>query len=708
MDPEAMPLTWRRGRVVAVSPDGAEVWLFGGPGPVRLAGRDSGPLAQAVDGVRDRDALIARAEDAGMPVDDARRIVGKWIAAGHLVGIEKAGRPALGLACRNDRIAQALELAGVEVSAESDLEVVVVDDLLDVADLCIDRPTISVQLRGPRALVSPVLGPGGACPACLVSRIRNRRSVEFIAASRAGLDRPPPSPIAHTEAVPVAAGLVAAVAARPRDLGAAQVLVIDAASAAVTAQRLVPVAACARCDPDGSTVQMAHLNGPPSTHEGNAVETAGGLRVVDPDVTWQQYRHLIGDVVGIVPEVRQTGDARMRAYSAGMNVAAVDDLMVLKSRLRAGAGGKGTTLAAARAGALAEALERDSMRARGNEPHCRAVMADLPGAIHPNDIQLFSQAQLLRAQQLLALGIEDPATTGFHRVPLPFDVEAEHDWSPVADMVTGQTHWLPSALVWLGWPGTPKGYPRGCSNGAAAGNTLKEALLQGLLELVERDSVALWWHPRCLRPAIDIEASTDPRIEAALAPQRAFGTDVQVLDVTTDLGIPAAVAVASGIEALGSAPLMGYGAHLDPVIAVVRALTELAQMQAPFAGKPADMALEFPGQAEKDWFGQVTTDSEPWLAGHGSVPLAQGPGHESVDDALDDLIDRLTSRDLQILWADLTRPDIGLPVVRTFVPGLRHFWRRTGPGRIYDVPPRLGWRDGGYTQADLNPWAMIL
>jgi ribosomal protein S12 methylthiotransferase accessory factor len=439
-----------------------------------------------------------------------------------------------------------------------------------------------------------------------------------------------------------------------------------------------------------------------------AVDYSGGLRSVDPEVTWQTYSHLIGDVVGVVPEVRQTGDATLRVFTAGLNVAAIDDLMVLKSRLRAGAGGKGITLAGARAGALAEALERDSMRARGDEPHVKARMADLDRAIHPNDIQLFSERQLTRAAQLLALGVEDPAASGFHRVPAPFDVDAVRDWSQVADLRTGEQAWVPSSLVYLGWAGVPAGYPLGCSNGAAAGNTVKEALLQGLLELVERDSVALWWHPRCHRPAIDLAAWDDPRIEAALAPQRLLGTEVWVLDVTTDLGVPSAAAISTGFDAFGSAALMGFGAHLDPAIAVVRALTELAQMQAPLTAMPAGTKLEFTGHAEEQWFSNVTPESEPWLAPHSSVAPQDAPRHETIDDALDDLIERLTGKGLDVLWADLTRADVGLPVVRTFVPGLRHFWKRTGPGRIFDVPPRLGWREPGYGEDDLNPWAMIL
>jgi oxazoline/thiazoline synthase len=58
---------------------------------------------------------------------------------------------------------------------------------------------------------------------------------------------------------------------------------------------------------------------------------------------------------------------------------------------------------------------------------------------------------------------------------------------------------------------------------------------------------------------------------------------------------------------------------------------------------------------------------------------------------------------LDFLVLDQTRPDIGVPVVRVIVPGLRHFYRRFGPGRLYDVPVKLGWRKGPLPESDLNP-----
>jgi len=58
---------------------------------------------------------------------------------------------------------------------------------------------------------------------------------------------------------------------------------------------------------------------------------------------------------------------------------------------------------------------------------------------------------------------------------------------------------------------------------------------------------------------------------------------------------------------------------------------------------------------------------------------------------------------LDFLVLDQTRPDIEVPVVRVIVPGLRHFYRRFAPGRLYDIPLKLGWRDRPMLESEVNP-----
>ena len=49
-----------------------------------------------------------------------------------------------------------------------------------------------------------------------------------------------------------------------------------------------------------------------------------------------------------------------------------------------------------------------------------------------------------------------------------------------------------------------------------------------------------------------------------------------------------------------------------------------------------------------------------------------------------------------------------MPVAKTVVPGLRHFWMRFGAGRLYEVPVKMGWREAPIAEADLNPVAVFI
>jgi ribosomal protein S12 methylthiotransferase accessory factor len=63
---------------------------------------------------------------------------------------------------------------------------------------------------------------------------------------------------------------------------------------------------------------------------------------------------------------------------------------------------------------------------------------------------------------------------------------------------------------------------------------------------------------------------------------------------------------------------------------------------------------------------------------------------------------------MEVLVLDQTRPDIGLPVARVIVPGMRPFWARLAPGRLYDVPVELGDKPERTTFENVNPYPMFL
>jgi ribosomal protein S12 methylthiotransferase accessory factor YcaO len=72
----------------------------------------------------------------------------------------------------------------------------------------------------------------------------------------------------------------------------------------------------------------------------------------------------------------------------------------------------------------------------------------------------------------------------------------------------------------------------------AAGNTLEEAVLQGFLELVEHDGVALWWYSRARRPGVDLDSFGEPYLARLRAFLHRHGREFWAIDLTADLDIP--------------------------------------------------------------------------------------------------------------------------------------------------------------------------
>ena len=162
---------------------------------------------------------------------------------------------------------------------------------------------------------------------------------------------------------------------------------------------------------------------------------------------------------------------------------------------------------------------------------------------------------------------------------MPLDPGAEIDWTPVWSLTRQEPRYLPTAFCYFNAP-QPDGEPFciGDSNGNAAGNTLEEAVLQGFLELVERDAVALWWYNRVKRPEVDLDSFADPYLDRVRAYLRDRGRDLWVIDLTSDLKIPVFAALSRETDGREERIVPGFGAHLDPHVALMRAVTEMNQM----------------------------------------------------------------------------------------------------------------------------------
>jgi thiazole/oxazole-forming peptide maturase SagD family component len=322
---------------------------------------------------------------------------------------------------------------------------------------------------------------------------------------------------------------------------------------------------------------------------------------------------------------------------------------------------------------------------------------------------LFSQRQFAERDRWNA------KNSRFQVVPIAFDHDAEVEWTPVWSLTHKVFRYLPTGYLYFRYPHDPeKFFYWADSNGNAAGNTLEEAILQGFLELVERDSVALWWYSRVRRPAVDLASFQDPYIDAIQQRYGEIGRSLWVIDITSDLDIPAFAAVSRRIDKPVEDILLAFGAHLDPRIAIRRAVTELNQFLPAVVGVGRDGGeYAFPDAESQHWWKTATVANKLYLLPHPALRPCRLSDYTptSSDDLRDDVLECqriIELHDMEMLVLDQTRPDIGLHVVKVIVPGMRHFWARFAPGRLYDAPVRLGWLSRPLSEDQLNPTPMFL
>src|SRR5690606_17039258 len=131
----------------------------------------------------------------------------------------------------------------------------------------------------------------------------------------------------------------------------------------------------------------------------------------------------------------------------------------------------------------------------------------------------------------------------------------------------------------LGFPAAlEQGFAVPDSSGLAAGDSIDEAAGRALLELVERDAVAVWWYNRLKRPPLDFERESVPWLSGLENHLGAAGHHIRVLDLTHDLGVPVAAAVSS--DGSGRDLALGFGAGWTAEHAAAAALGELVQFEA--------------------------------------------------------------------------------------------------------------------------------
>jgi ribosomal protein S12 methylthiotransferase accessory factor len=620
-----------------------------------------------------------------------------------------------------DQLTTALADAGFSPSADladADLTVVLVDDYLDPQLDAINRQMrrtgrrwLPLKATGRVAWLGPIFEPAQPpCWACLAKRIGENRPGEMRTAGGEIVPRIPRGDFGagrgvalNLAALELARATAGAAAAALTGTG---MLTFDLKTLTVTRHVVHRQPVCPVCGgppaprADAAALRLESRRKHPMSD--------GGSRTCSAEEALARLEPHVSPITGLI------GGLANQSLAEGLPVYGTRQIFPVAVGPRdnrrlgrpEGAAGKGTTEIQAKVSCLAEAVERYSGGWQGVEPRRRATLAELgAAAVHPDALMNYSE------RQYAARETWNKTNSGFNWVGMPFQRDRAIEWSPTWSLSHDRVRWVPTQFCYYNYPGArDHDFYRAESNGCASGSTLEEAILQGFMELVERDACALWWYNRLRRPAIDLAGFDDPFFRRAEAFLRSRGRNLYALDLTSDLGIPVVVALSH--DAAGGKIVCGLGAHLSARVAASRAVAELNQMMVlEMHGQPAAASTD-DDRALTRWIREATIETEPYVrpSTHPPPTAADYPSFET-DDLLDDIkacVAAVQRCGLEMLVLDTTRPEVGFPTVRVTVPGLRHFWARLGPGRLYDVPVALGWLGAPLAETDLNPTPFFL
>ncbi|MBV9168798.1 MAG: YcaO-like family protein, partial [Chloroflexi bacterium] len=245
-------------------------------------------------------------------------------------------------------------------------------------------------------------------------------------------------------------------------------------------------------------------------------------------------------------------------------------------------------------------------------------------------------------------------------------------WTIGIDLISGDSVLLPTDLVVLGRQTQSIKSFLSSSHGLAAGAVLVEAVLVGVLEVIEKHAVRAARNPARVIPdylnALPIVGQLCQQIEEA-------GAELAVYDCSSRLGIPVYFARVWDAREPYAGVYSGSGAHLDPEIAVLRAITEAVQSRAVYIAGARD---DLPSRA----FEQHRAHASPSIIDRlrrqpstATVDLAHAPSAttQTFEGDMNVVLGRLEAAELhECIAVDLTPPEFSkiASVVRVVVPGL--------------------------------------
>ena len=263
---------------------------------------------------------------------------------------------------------------------------------------------------------------------------------------------------------------------------------------------------------------------------------------------------------------------------------------------------------------------------------------------------------------------------------LPKDFKKENlelmqlEWSLAKDIISGEDFYIPTNAVFH--PYIPDNQVQSLfksnTNGLASGNILEEAILHGMLEVIERDAWSIFELTHKNYAQIDLDSIESELVNDVIEKFESKGIKIKLMDFTADINIPTIAASADDTVTKDAGLLtLGMGTHLDPEVAILRALTEVAQSRATQINGAredtvrADFAREAGYERMKRINKYYFRDEDKKI----KLSDIENKSTSSITKDIEIVKEELMANDIEkILYIDLTRPELDVSVVRVVIP----------------------------------------
>lgn len=331
-------------------------------------------------------------------------------------------------------------------------------------------------------------------------------------------------------------------------------------------------------------------------------------------------------------------------------------------------GGKGISKDHAKASAMMEGFERYSAERQDNDETIIAT---------PNEIGRYGDYINPKSLNL---------PKNFEKKDIS-DINLE--WSKSKDIISGNEYYIPTNAIFHPYASDSNAESlfKSNTNGLASGNILDEAILHGMLEVIERDAWSIFELTHKNYAQIDIESIESELILDIINKFESEGIKIKLMDFTADIKIPTIAASADDTITKDAGLLtLGMGTHLDPEVAILRALTEVAQSRATQINGAredtvrADFAREAGYERMKRINKYYFKDEEEKIC----LSDIENKSTSSITKDIEIVKNELIANDIEkILYVNLTRPEIDVNVVRVVIPEME----------VYTIDPsRAGYR----------------